>query len=270
MLRVGYLPGAVAANHCPSPAAIIWESVGLPRRGTEVITVWLRLLFGSIVWRRSSRAGILELKAQSSFREPLDAPVGNFRTNQTKLNRKEPRSSQWGGDLHFFPPIFSSFFLFVPIPIRCIQRHKVFSLRLPLLHLWVIEKVAEQEEQFCDIAVSIFFTGLLLLKLRIVLMFNHIRNWMKNTIMWVNTPVPSGKKLKKIRQQVDLLSKWEIGLRNEYIILGKSHNPHYCLIPRCARRAASIAVRGSTHQIWATKTNKLNTFLSDCEWELKI
>lgn len=120
------------------------------------------------------------------------------------------------------------------------------------------------------IAVSIFFTGLLLLKLRIVLMFNHIRNWMKNTIMWVNTPVPSGKKLKKMPQQVDLLSKWEIGLRNEYIILGKSHNPHYCLIPCCARRAASIAVWGSTHQIWATKTNKLNIFLSDCEWELKI
>lgn len=104
VLRVGYLPGAVAANHCPSPAAIIWESAGLPRRGTEVITVWLRLLFGSIVWRRSSRAGILELKAQSSFREPLDAPVGNFRTNQTKLNRNEPRSSQWGGGTSIFFP----------------------------------------------------------------------------------------------------------------------------------------------------------------------
>lgn len=144
-----------------------------------------------------------------------------------------------GKELPFFF-IFSSFVLFVPIPIWCIQRQKVFSLRLPLLHLWVIEKVAEQEEPFCDIAVSIFFTGLPLLKPRIILMFNHIRNWMKNTIMWVNTPVPSGKKLKKIPQQVDLLSKWEIGLRNEYIILGKSHNPHYCLIPCCARRAKSV------------------------------
>lgn len=71
--------------------------------------------------------------------------------------------------------IFSSF-LFVSIPIGCIQRHKVFSLRLPLLHLWVIEKVAEQEEQFSNIAVLIFFTDLPLLKPRIILMFNHIRN----------------------------------------------------------------------------------------------
>lgn len=197
-------------------------------------------------------------------------PWGTSELTKQSLTEMSRDHHNGGGEPPFFSPIFSSFFLFVPIPIRCIQRHKVFSLRLPLLHLWVIEKVAEQEEQFCDIAVSIFFTGLLLLKLRIVLMFNHIRNWMKNTIMWVNTPVPSGKKLKKIPQQVDLLSKWEIGLRNEYIILGKSHNPHYCLIPRCARRAASIAGRGSTHQIWATKTNKLNTFLSDCEWELKI
>lgn len=49
VLRVGYLPGAAAANHCPLPAAIIWESVGLLQRGAEAITVWLRLLFGSIV-----------------------------------------------------------------------------------------------------------------------------------------------------------------------------------------------------------------------------
>lgn len=144
-----------------------------------------------------------------------------------------------GGKEPLFFPIFCSFFLFVPVPILCIQT-QVFSLRPSLLYLWVIEKVAEQEEQFWDIAVSIFFTGLPLLKPRIVLMFNHIRNCLKNTIMWVNTPFPSGKKLKKIPQQVDLLSKWEIGLRNEYIILGKSHNPHYCLIPRCARRAKSV------------------------------
>lgn len=49
VLRVGYLHGATATNHCQLPAAIIWESVGLLQRGAEVITVWLRLLFGSVV-----------------------------------------------------------------------------------------------------------------------------------------------------------------------------------------------------------------------------
>lgn len=37
-------------------------------------------------------------------------------------------------------------------------------------------KVAEQEEQFCNVAVSILFTVPPLLKPRIVLMFNHIKN----------------------------------------------------------------------------------------------
>lgn len=135
VLRVGYLPGTVAANHCPSPA-------GPPRRGAEVITVWLRLLFGSIVWRRSSRAGILGNRSM--------LPWGTSElTKQSLTEMSRDHHNGWvgGGGTSIFSPIFSSFFLFVPIPIRCIQRHKVFSLRLPLLHLWVIEKVAEQEEQ---------------------------------------------------------------------------------------------------------------------------
>lgn len=102
-------------------------------------------------------------------------PRGTSELTKQSLPEMSWNHHDGGGGKTLSFSIFSSF-LFVSIPIGCIQRHKVFSLRLPLLHLWVIEKVAEQEEQFSNIAVLIFFTDLPLLKPRIVLMFNHIRN----------------------------------------------------------------------------------------------
>lgn len=51
------------------------------------------------------------------------------------------------------------FYLLLRVPyllkyhFQCILRRRIFSLSLPLFHLWVIEKVAKQEEQFHNIAV---------------------------------------------------------------------------------------------------------------------
>lgn len=90
------------ANHCPLPVVIhLQESIGLLLQGAEVITIWLWLVFGSIVWLFGTHLGILgtwNSKAHSG-KFHLDCTARcSSRELCCKLNKAQPdesRSSQW-------------------------------------------------------------------------------------------------------------------------------------------------------------------------------
>lgn len=185
-----------AANRWPLPVVVhLWVNWSAPAgyRGNYNLATTCIWLYCLTLWQTHWDGGMggggggigawdWKLKAHSGNDSAF--PPQSFAPNWTKLSQDESGSSQWGEKyLLLLSSSHGAALAEIKKDFQCILRRKIFSLSLPRFHLRVTGKVARQEEQFHNIAVEIIFTDRPLFKLWIVLMFNRIMNWARNTIM---------------------------------------------------------------------------------------
>lgn len=205
--------------------------MGLLLQGTEVITIWLWLTFGSFVWLCHTHAGILEVQAQSSFRRLwLNHSMRPWEFCN-HANKAQARPFKKNICSCFCRQLWA--FYWMKSHFQRITVSKTFSLlaSVPFFSDW----------KRC---VKILLTDVPLFKPAVVPIFNRIINWMRDTIMQVNTPVSPCKKLKKISRQVASVSHWDFG--NECLKVEEDLRQHD---PRWYSSSRSVRQRNSSETV---------------------
>lgn len=172
-----------AANHRALPVVLhLWVnwSASAGYRGNYNLAMTCVWFYCLTLWHTWWDIGDLKLKAHSGNLSVF--PLGALLLTKQSLAEMNQDHHREEKKLCLFLSSSQSAF-FVEIQIQCIQRRRVCSRSLhPLPYGW-LKKLQSEKNNFTILLSRYFFTDLPVFKLRIVLMLNRIRNWMKNTIM---------------------------------------------------------------------------------------